>query len=177
LGLGSRSGLGLGSLRGILRQTGALYQFRHIELQHRLANTSGKIGSYYDVQDVDGRKYRVTLAKVIDPAQGADQSTTPDDGERFIGAFFTISAPDGSPLSEDASRNAAAIGSDGQTYSADTNDLAGHTNLDNGTIHVAQGETVTGSVTFKVPTGVKVAKVQWTLAGGSGSTVRWDVRG
>jgi hypothetical protein len=162
--------------RGVLRQVGAVYQFRHIELQHRLANTSGKIGSYYDVQDVDGNKHRVALVKVIDPAQSADQSTTPDNGERFIGAVFAISAPTGSPLSEDVNRNAAAIGSDGQTYGADTSDIAGYTNFDNGTIHVAQGETVTRSVTFKVPEGVKVAKVQWTLTDGSGSTVQWNVR-
>ena len=162
--------------RGVLRQVGAVYQFRHIELQHRLTNTSGKIGSYYDVQDVDGKKYRLTLVKVIDPAQGADQSTTADNGERFIGAVFTISAPEGSPLSEDTNRNAAAIGSDGRTYSPDTNEIAGYTNFDNGAIHLAQGETVTGSVTFKVPDGIKVAKVQWTSAGGLGSTVQWAVR-
>jgi hypothetical protein len=27
--------------RGVLRQAGAVYQFRHIELQHRLANRDG----------------------------------------------------------------------------------------------------------------------------------------
>jgi hypothetical protein len=162
--------------RGVLRQAGAVYQFRHIELQHRLANTSGKIGSYYDVQDVNGKNYRVILVKVIDPAQGAERSANSGNGERFIRAVFTIVAPEGSPLSEDANRNAAAIGSDGRTYSPDTNDIAGYANFDNGAIHLAQGEKVTGSVTFKVPDELQVAKVQWASAGGWGSTVRWDVR-
>ena len=30
----------------------------------------------------------VTLTQVIDPAQGADQFTTPDNGNRFVGAVF-----------------------------------------------------------------------------------------
>ena len=78
--------------RGVLRQAGAVYQFRHIELQHRLANTSGKIGSSYDVHDINGDKYRVILVKVIDPAQGTDQNIIPDNGKRFVAAVFTISA-------------------------------------------------------------------------------------
>jgi hypothetical protein len=37
-----------------------------------------------------GDKMTVTLTKVIDPAQGADQFTTPGNGNRFVGAIFTI---------------------------------------------------------------------------------------
>jgi len=161
--------------RGVLRQAGAVYQFRHIELQHRLARTSAKIGFNYDVQDVNGNTYLVALVKVIDPAQGADHNTTPDSGKRFVGAVFTITAWDDSPHGEDANRDAAVIGGDGQIYSADINDIAGYTNFDNGSIHVAQDETVTGSVTFQVPDGIDVLKIQWA-ASGSGSTVQWNVR-
>src|ERR1700761_7334821 len=42
------------------------------------------IGSYFDVQDESGDTYRVTLDKIIDPAQGADQYTQPDNGMRFV---------------------------------------------------------------------------------------------
>ena len=31
--------------RGVLRQAGAFYQFRHIELQHRLANRDASVNS------------------------------------------------------------------------------------------------------------------------------------
>lgn len=134
------------------------------------------VGSYFDVQDGSGNTYRVTLVKVIDPAPGADQFTTPDSGKRFVGAVFTIKALSGSPQDEDANNDAAVIGSNGQTYSADINDIAGYTNFDNGSIHVAQGETTTGAVTFQVPDGIKVMKIQWTAASGFGSTVQWDVR-
>ncbi len=134
-----------------------------------------RVGSYFDVQDGSGDTYRVTLAKVIDPAQGADEFSTPDNGKRFVGIVFKIEALKGSPQDEDANNDAAIVGSNGQTYSADFDDIAGYTNFDDGTIHVAQGDTETGSVTFQVPDKVKVTEVQWTAGGGFGSTVQWDV--
>ena len=67
---------------------------------------------------------------------------------------------DRSPQDENPKNAAAIIGSNGQTYSADLKDIAGYTNLGNGTFHLAQGETLTGSVTFQVPEAVKVAKVR-----------------
>ena len=151
--------------RGILRQEGAVYQFRHIELQHRLANTSGKIGSYYDVQYVGGDKYRVILAEVIDPAQCPDQDTIPDNGERFVGAIFAITAPGGNAQGENANRCAAAIGNDRQIYLAKTNGIAGYTNFDTGFIHVGQGETVTRFVIFQVPDEIEVLKIHGRPAG------------
>ena len=128
------------------------------------------------MQDGSGDTYRVTLAKIIDPAQGADQLSTPDTGKRFVGVVFTIKALSGSPQDEDANNDAAVVGSNGQTYTADFDNIAGYTNFSNGSINVAQGNTTTGVVVFQVPDGVKVAEVQWTASGGFGSTVQWDVR-
>lgn len=132
------------------------------------------IGSYFNVQDGSGDTYRVTLDKIIDPAQGADQFNQPDNGKRFVGAVFTILAVSGSPSNEDANSDAAIVGSNGQTYTADFDSIAGYTNFNDGQISVAQGEKATGAVTFQVPTGVKVSKVQWTPAGGFGDTVQWN---
>jgi hypothetical protein len=132
------------------------------------------IGSYFDVKDSSGNTYRVTLAKVIDPAQGADQFTTPDNGKRFVGAVFTIKAMSGSPQNEDADNDAALVGSNGQTYTSDISSIADYTDFSNGQINVAQGESTTGAVTFQVPTGIKVSKVQWSASSGFGSTVQWN---
>ena len=140
----------------------------------RAAPTVASIGSYFDVKDGSGDTYRVTLAKVIDPAQGADQFTTPDNGNRFVGAVFTIAAISGSPQNEDANSDAVLVGSNGQSYTADFSDIAGYTNFNDGQISVAQGATATGAVTFQVPEGVKVAKVQWQPSG-FGSAVQWNV--
>src|SRR5208282_3165081 len=48
----------------------------------------GKVGSQFDLQDGSGDTYRVTLVKVIDPARGADQFSSPDSGKRFVGLVF-----------------------------------------------------------------------------------------
>jgi hypothetical protein len=137
----------------------------------------GRIGSSFDLKDGSGRVYQVTLAKVIDPAQGGDQFTVPDDGKRFVGLIFRIKALTGSPQNEDANNDAVVIGGNGQTYSADFEGIAGYTNFDHGAIRVTRGETVTGSVTFQVPNGVTVSNVKWATLSGFGSTVEWIVHG
>jgi hypothetical protein len=137
----------------------------------------GRIGSSFDLTDGTGHVYQVTLAKVIDPAQGENQFTVPNDGKRFVGLIFRIKALTGSPQNEDANNDAVVVGGNGQTYTADFAGIAGYTNFDHGTIQVAQGETVTGSVTFQVPNGVTISNVKWTTLSGFGSTVEWIVHG
>ena len=78
---------------------------------------------------------------------------------------------------EHANIDAVLVGGNGQNYSADYDGIAGYTNFDSGTIHVAQGDTVTGAVTFQVPDGITVSKVQWTAVSGFGLTVEWNVHG
>ena len=137
----------------------------------------GRIGSSFDLKDGSGSLYQVTLARVIDPATGENQFTVPQGGKRFVGLVFEVKALTGSPQNEDANNDAVVIGGDAQTYSADFSGIAGHTNFDHGMIRVAQGETVTGSVTFQVPNGVTVSKVKWTALSGYGSTAEWIVHG
>jgi hypothetical protein len=137
----------------------------------------GKVGSSFALEDGSGNTYRVTLVKVIDPARGASQFDSPDNGKRFVGAVFTIKAVTGSPQNEDANNDAVLVGSNGQNYSADFANIVGYTNFDSGTIHVAQGDTVTGAVTFQVPDGLTVSTVQWSALSGFGSMVEWDLSG
>jgi hypothetical protein len=135
-----------------------------------------RVGSYFDISDDSGDTYRVTLVKVISPAPGADEFSTPDNGKRFVGAVFRVKALNGSPQDEDANNDAVIIGSDGQNYTADFDRIAGYTNFADGMIHVAQGESVTGAVTFQVPDGVKVTEIQWGASSNFGSVVQWTVR-
>jgi hypothetical protein len=133
----------------------------------------GRIGSSFELEDGRGNLYQVTLTKVVDPAKGENQFTVPDAGERFVGLVFRVKALTGSPQDEDANNNAVILGSNGQSYAADFEGIAGYTNFDHGAIHVSKGETVTGSVTFQLPKAVKVSTVQWTALSGFGSTVEW----
>jgi hypothetical protein len=116
----------------------------------------------------------VTLVKIIDPAQGATSFDTPANGKHFVGAVFMIKALQGSPQNEDADTDAALVGSDGQTYTADFSSIAGYTDFNYGAIKVQQGDSATGAVTFQVPNGVTITKVQWTPGGGIGNTVEWS---
>jgi hypothetical protein len=137
----------------------------------------GRIGSSFELKDGSGNVYRVTLVKVIDPARGENQFATPDTSKRFVGLVFKVKALTGSPKDEDANNDAVVIGGNGQNYSADFDGIAGYTDFDHGVIHVAQGETVTGSVTFQLPNALAVSTVQWTALSGFGSTVEWIVHG
>jgi hypothetical protein len=135
----------------------------------------GATGTYFKVQDAAGDSYDVALVKVIDPAQGADQFTAPASGKRFVGLEFTIKGLSGTLQDEDANNDAFAVSAGGQKYSADFDSLAGYTNFNEGAIHVSKGQTVTGTVTFQIPTTVKVTKAEWTSASGFGSTVQWNL--
>lgn len=123
------------------------------------------VGATLTLKDSSGAAYTVQLVRMIDPAQGADSFSTPDAGKRFVGAVFTITAGT-TAGSGDANNDASLIGSDNQTYSPDFDSLAGCTNFDNGQFQIGAHESSTGCVAFQVPTGVTVAKVQWTPSSG-----------
>ena len=136
-----------------------------------------RLGSYIHVQDSSGNTYGVALTKIIDPTHSPDR-ITPDNGERFVGAVFTIKAISGDgPQQQDAESNAALVGSDGRTYLPDIIPIVGYTDFAVGMIHAAPGESTTGAIAFQVPTGVKVSKVQWSTFSSFGvqSTVQWNV--
>ena len=136
-----------------------------------------RLGSYFDVQDSRGDTYGVALIKIIDPAHSTDR-ITPDNGKRFVGAVFTIKAISGDgPQQENAESDAALVGSGGQTYIPDIIPITGYTDFAVGEIYAAPGGSTTGAVTFQVPTGVKVSKVQWSTFSSFGvrSTVQWNV--
>jgi hypothetical protein len=144
-------------------------------LSHRASAAAARIGSSFDVQDGIGDTYRVTLVKVVDPAQGGPY-TSPDSGTRFVGAVFRVTALSGSPKGEDANNDAALVGSNGHTYTCVFTDLAGYANFNGGEIQVAQGGTTTGAVSFQVPDGVQVTDIQWSPGDGFGATVQWAGR-
>ena len=133
------------------------------------------MGAVYTVTDQNGNKMSVTLTKVIDPAPGADQFTTPGNGNRFVAAVFTITGISGT-FSDDANNDATLVGSNGQTYTADFDSIAGYTNFNNGLYNVSAGENSVGAVTFQVPLTVKVTKIEWSANGGfGGAPAEWLV--
>lgn len=134
------------------------------------------VGSTLAVTDEYGNKANVTLQNVIDPAQGADQYTTPDQGKRFVGAQFQITDTGSRTFSGDANNDAVLIGSNSQSYTTDLNSIAGCTDFNDGAYTVASGQNAVGCVTFQVPIGVSVSKVQFTPSSGlANTTAQWVV--
>ena len=137
---------------------------------------AGAVGAAFSLNDGSGISYQVTLVKVIDPAQGANQFSTPASGKRFVGLVFRIKGLTGSPQGEDAITDAVLVGANGRDYPADPDRVAGYANFDDGAIHVTPGQVVTGAVAFQVPASVTVSTVQWTALSGFGPMVEWNVQ-
>ena len=135
---------------------------------------TGPVGTVYQVTDDSGNKMTVTLTRMIDPALGADQFSTPNNEFRFVGAVFTLKGVSGT-FSDDANSDATVVGSNVQSYTADFNSIAGVTNFNNGEFNLTPGTTSIGAVTFQVPDGVKVASVQWSGSIFGGPPATWVV--
>ncbi len=146
-----------------------------ITLNTGLKAPPGAVGVSFSLDDGTGNGYQVTLVKVIDPARGANQVTTPGSGKRLVGLVFRVKGLAGSPQGEDANNSAVLVGANGQHYPADLKPIAGYANFNDGVIHVTAGQTVTGAVAFQVPDGVAVSMVRWTALSGFGAMVEWNV--
>lgn len=115
----------------------------------------------------------VTLVKVIDPATGADQFTTPDAGKRFVAVDVKIANKGTSAYQDDANSDVSLIGTDGQAYTVDFSNVAQCTNFNDGDYTLAGGESITGCVVFQLPTGISTSKVQFQDS--SDDTGEWDI--
>ena len=69
-------------------------------------------------------------------------------------------------MDENANNNATATGSDQQAYTSSLASVAEGTNFANGQIRLQPGGSLVGWVTFELPDGVRITKVQWTPASG-----------
>jgi Domain of unknown function (DUF4352) len=139
------------------------------------APTTAKVGDTINIGGNQG--LAVTLLKITDPAQGADQYTTADAGKRFIAVSVKIINNGTSSFQDDANSNITLIGSDNQSYTFDSSNVSGCTNFSYGTYTLATGASATGCVVFQVPNGVSTSKIQFQTRGGySGDTGEWTVQ-
>jgi hypothetical protein len=127
--------------------------------------TSVHLGATLSFQDTRGDPYTVQLVKLIDPAKGADELTTPDPGHRFVAAVFKITNTGKRRISDDANSNASITGSNGQTFLSDPDTVAECTNFTSGTYQLAPGQSLSGCVVFQPPRGIDVSQVDWSPGG------------
>jgi hypothetical protein len=139
------------------------------------AGSTGGVGSYFDMQDLSGDTYQVTLDKIVDPGKPSGPFSNPDPGTRLVGVVFTVKALKGSPQNENVNIDVTVVGSNRQVYDPGLEaDIVGYSDFgDAGQINVAQGNSVTGVIVFSVSNGIKVTQVQWSSE--LGTTAVWNV--
>jgi hypothetical protein len=134
--------------------------------------TSGNLGDTLVMQDSGDDIAHVTMLKVFDPAPGVTDDSPPD-GTRWVGVEGTL-VVSGSRSGED-STDVEVIGSDGQTYGADTAyGLAGFdgcTPTPDDASQLPPGETQTFCSGVGLPPGVTVSKIGYSTEGVSGNGI------
>jgi hypothetical protein len=125
----------------------------------------------------DGEQMDVTVTKVINHAQPADEFSSPDAGNRFYAVQFRLENTGSKAYSDSPSNGAAVVDADGQSYDSTLYDVAGCRSFP-GTENIAVGDTGLGCIVFQVPTGATITKIQFTLDSGMASqTGQWTVSG
>ncbi|RKE20851.1 DUF4352 domain-containing protein [Streptomyces sp. TLI_171] len=107
----------------------------------------------------------VTLVKVVDNAEGADEYTKPADGKRFVAVQFRIKAT-GSAAYADAPQNSAKLlDAQGQGFESTVAETKAGPEFPV-PANIAPGESALGFITFEVPADAKLDKVQFALDSG-----------
>jgi len=136
------------------------------------APTVAHVGSTVNIGGDQG--LAATLVQVIDPATASSQYASADAGKHFVGTKFQLTNKGSASYSDNANTDVTVIGSDNQSYTADFNTIDSCTDFSSGSFTLGAGASATGCVTFQLPNGVTVAKVQFaTQSGFSGSTGEW----
>jgi hypothetical protein len=140
--------------------------------QHQQAH----VGDQFTVTLENGTKYEVMLQRVDQQASPANEFEAAQPGHHLAAAQLRVSAT--TSVDENANNNATATGSDEQAYTSSIASVAEGTNFANGQIRLQPGSSLVGWVTFELPDGVRITKVQWTPASGfSAQAAEWLVTG
>jgi hypothetical protein len=143
-------------------------------------STTGPVGTTFTVTDTSNNgatvKYSVTLDKVIQHAQPDNSFDSAPAGDHLAAAEFTIRGLVGADQ-DDANNDAAAVGTNSETYQTGLEGVAAGTSFNGGQFNTSPGSASIGWVSFEVKDGVKVSSIQWNPDSGmSGSApATWTV--
>jgi hypothetical protein len=137
---------------------------------------TGPIGTVLRIPDLEnGELMSVQLRKLLDPARAATGLDSPGPGRRLVGAVLTLRGLRG-VVEDNAANDVVVIGSNGRRYGASYDLIVGRPDFTYGQFRVHPGSLVTGTESFVLPDGVRVAAVKWTAESGFGATVTWNLR-
>jgi Domain of unknown function (DUF4352) len=141
----------------------------------RIGTISAQEGAAITVSDSSGTKLDVTLAQVIDPADGASKYSKPPEGKHFVGVKLHLQNRAATTYQNNANNETTIVLTDGKTVDAGYDPLAGCGNFDNGQVKLKAGAAATGCVTFQVPKGDNVAEVRYGNTVYPGITAQWHL--
>lgn len=135
-----------------------------------------KVGDSLELAGMnEGEKMTVTVVKVVDPAEGKDEIFQPQQGMRFVAVQFRLRNTGTAVYDDSPGNGAALVDSEGQSFSESLNETSAGPSFA-GSVTTKPGSTALGFITFEVPKGSKVAKIQFTLDSGmADETGEWVV--
>lgn len=118
---------------------------------------------------------RVTLVKVIDPAQGADQFATPVAGGKFVGVQLRITFGGDGPVFVDVAGDTILDDSSGDPYQPTEANIQNCPAFNLGP-SVSPGATVLGCLTFQIADDTKASEITFTPNGQFGEvSAEWQI--
>jgi len=138
------------------------------------SSQAGQVGDKFTVTSGDV-KYEVTLLSVDQRAQPASEFESPGPGHHLAATQFRVTAI--TRTDENSNNSATVTGSNEQAYTSSLSGVAAGTNFADGQILLQPGSSLVGWVSFELPAGVRVTKVQWTPSSGfSTQSAEWLVK-
>ncbi|MFJ1560740.1 DUF4352 domain-containing protein [Streptomyces mirabilis] len=113
----------------------------------------------------DGSKLDVTVVKVVDPAKGADEFTTPESGKRFVGVQFRLVNTGRVAYNDSPSNGAQISDADGQQFQTTFGDISAGPSMAS-EVKLKPGAKALGWIVFEVPKASKVSVVQFGMDSG-----------
>ena len=137
---------------------------------------TGQVGDKFTFENGNSR-YEVTLLGVEQQAKPDSEYASVQAGHHLAAAQFRVAAVSGS-VDENANNSATVTGTNEQAYTSSVSGIAAGTNFASGSIRLQPGNSLLGWVSFELPNGVQVAKVQWAPNQGlSPHAEEWKVSG
>ncbi|MEU6885368.1 DUF4352 domain-containing protein [Streptomyces viridosporus] len=123
----------------------------------------------------DGSRLDVTVTKIADPAESADEFTEPGAGKRFVGVQFKLVNTGEAAYSDSPSNGAQVADSEGQQFDATFGDITAGPSMAS-SLKLKPGAQGLGWIVFEVPEAAKVATVQFTMDSGfADETGEWKL--
>lgn len=142
------------------------------------AKPKAGVGSAIDLKGVNsGDDLEVTVVKIADPDSSTDGFSSPDAGKRYVSVQFQLVNKGTGTYSDDPQIDVAVKDAAGQSFDPEIMVSATKAGEQmSSSINLAPGDKALGFLTFQVPTGDKVAVVQYKLnAGMAGDVGEWTV--